>query len=202
MHNDAGETRVCGGFATPGFLADLPRSFFSACCWASANPPHTRVSPASLCITFPRAIAASPTHSSTGRLRGPAFGLLLGGALMQRYGWRPYFIALGAAGFLWIPLWLARMPRSQARCTCRRTKFQTSRLPRIEEIFAAPFPRGELFSVISGEIIFCIPADVAALLPGSRAPVFSSAHGENRSARVYVDGRGRRLHGLHFGPPH
>ncbi|MBS1842535.1 MAG: MFS transporter [Acidobacteria bacterium] len=49
---------------------------------------------------------------NTGVCAGPAFGLLLGGALMQRYGWRPYFIALGAAGFLWIPLWLARSPRS------------------------------------------------------------------------------------------
>jgi MFS family permease len=49
---------------------------------------------------------------NTGVCAGPAFGLLLGGALMQRYGWRPYFLALGAAGFLWIPFWLARMPRA------------------------------------------------------------------------------------------
>jgi len=49
---------------------------------------------------------------NTGVCAGPAFGLLLGGSLMERYGWRPYFIALGAAGFLWIPLWLARMPRT------------------------------------------------------------------------------------------
>ena len=49
---------------------------------------------------------------NTGVCAGPAFGLLLGGALMQRYGWRPYFLALGALGFLWIPFWLARMPRT------------------------------------------------------------------------------------------
>ena len=49
---------------------------------------------------------------NTGVCAGPAFGLLLGGTLMQRFGWRPYFLALGAAGFLWIPLWLARAPRS------------------------------------------------------------------------------------------
>lgn len=47
---------------------------------------------------------------NTGVCAGPAFGLLLGGALMQRYGWRPYFIALGAAGFLWIPFWVSRVP--------------------------------------------------------------------------------------------
>jgi len=49
---------------------------------------------------------------NVGVCAGPAFGLLLGGQLMDRYGWRPYFLVLGAAGFLWIPFWLARMPRS------------------------------------------------------------------------------------------
>lgn len=49
---------------------------------------------------------------NVGVCAGPAFGLLLGGSLMDRYGWRPYFLVLGAAGFLWIPFWLARMPRS------------------------------------------------------------------------------------------
>jgi MFS transporter, ACS family, D-galactonate transporter len=49
---------------------------------------------------------------NTGVCAGPAFGLLLGSSLMERYGWRPYFIALGAVGFLWIPLWLLRIPRS------------------------------------------------------------------------------------------
>jgi ACS family D-galactonate transporter-like MFS transporter len=49
---------------------------------------------------------------NTGVCAGPAFGLLLGGALMGSYGWRPYFLALGALGFLWIPFWLARMPRT------------------------------------------------------------------------------------------
>jgi len=45
---------------------------------------------------------------------GPAFGLLLGALLMGRYGWRPYFIGLGCAGLLWLPLWLAKMPRVAA----------------------------------------------------------------------------------------
>src|SRR5262249_12969303 len=50
---------------------------------------------------------------NTGVCAGPAFGLLLGGLLMQRYGWRNSFLALGAAGFLWLPFWLWRMPRPQ-----------------------------------------------------------------------------------------
>jgi MFS transporter, ACS family, D-galactonate transporter len=48
---------------------------------------------------------------SVGISAGPAFGLLLGALLMGRYGWRPYFIGLGCAGLLWLPLWLKKMPR-------------------------------------------------------------------------------------------
>jgi len=72
---------------------------------------------------------------NTGVCAGPAFGLLLGGALMQRYGWRPYFIALGAAGFLWIPFWLARMPRSSHN-SLPATENETEPVPRIADILA------------------------------------------------------------------
>ena len=67
---------------------------------------------------------------NTGVCAGPAFGLLLGGALMERYGWRSYFLALGALGFLWIPFWLARMPGSS------RNSFQVA----INENDAGPAP--------------------------------------------------------------
>ena len=42
---------------------------------------------------------------------GPAVGALLGGLLMARYGWRPFFILLGAGALLWLAPWLAWMPR-------------------------------------------------------------------------------------------
>jgi MFS family permease len=42
---------------------------------------------------------------------GPAFGTLLGGFLMARYGWRAFFIALGAGTMLWLIPWWAWMPR-------------------------------------------------------------------------------------------
>jgi ACS family D-galactonate transporter-like MFS transporter len=48
---------------------------------------------------------------SSGLACGGAFGLLLGGTLMARFGWRSFFIVLGLVSLLWIPLWLRWMPR-------------------------------------------------------------------------------------------
>jgi ACS family D-galactonate transporter-like MFS transporter len=42
---------------------------------------------------------------------GPAFGMLAGGILMSRFGWRSFFIAFGSASMLWLPLWFRWMPR-------------------------------------------------------------------------------------------
>jgi ACS family D-galactonate transporter-like MFS transporter len=50
---------------------------------------------------------------SAGLLLGPGFGLLLGGLLMARFGWRSFFIALGLASMLWLVPWLTWMPRNQ-----------------------------------------------------------------------------------------
>jgi len=45
---------------------------------------------------------------------GPAVGTLLGGLLMSRYGWRPFFIVLGVAGMIWLLPWYRWMPRAKA----------------------------------------------------------------------------------------
>jgi MFS transporter, ACS family, D-galactonate transporter len=45
---------------------------------------------------------------------GPAFGVLFGGTLMSRFGWRPFFIILGAASLVWLVPWLLWMPRTPA----------------------------------------------------------------------------------------
>lgn len=46
----------------------------------------------------------------TGLALGPAFGMLVGGSAVARFGWRPFFLALGCVGALWLPFWLAWMP--------------------------------------------------------------------------------------------
>jgi MFS family permease len=52
---------------------------------------------------------------STGLATGPALGFLFGGELMARFGWRPFFVVLGAASLVWLLPWLAWMPRAPRR---------------------------------------------------------------------------------------
>jgi MFS family permease len=42
---------------------------------------------------------------------GPALGTLIGGALLERVGWRLFFVVLGVASLAWLVPWLAWMPR-------------------------------------------------------------------------------------------
>ena len=48
----------------------------------------------------------------TGLALGPALGMLIGGNVVDRFGWRPFFLILGIAALLWLPPWWAWMPRS------------------------------------------------------------------------------------------
>ena len=48
----------------------------------------------------------------TGLALGPALGMLIGGNVVGRFGWRPFFLVLGLAALFWLPPWWAWMPRS------------------------------------------------------------------------------------------
>ena len=50
---------------------------------------------------------------------GPALGTLLGGMLMKRFGWRPFFFALGAASLVWLIPWMKWMPRGKGIAVAR-----------------------------------------------------------------------------------
>jgi MFS family permease len=41
---------------------------------------------------------------------GPAVGMLVGGTVVGRFGWRPFFLVLGLGSLLWLAPWLAWMP--------------------------------------------------------------------------------------------
>jgi MFS family permease len=47
----------------------------------------------------------------TGLALGPAIGMLVGGTLVGRFGWRPFFLVLGFGSLMWLVPWLAWMPR-------------------------------------------------------------------------------------------
>jgi MFS family permease len=51
---------------------------------------------------------------SAGFVLGPGFGMLFGGLLMARFGWRPFFIVLGLGSLLWLVPWFKWMPRKPA----------------------------------------------------------------------------------------
>jgi ACS family D-galactonate transporter-like MFS transporter len=46
---------------------------------------------------------------------GPAVGILVGGTMVGVFGWRPFFLLLGAGGLLWLAPWLAWMPRRESQ---------------------------------------------------------------------------------------
>lgn len=50
---------------------------------------------------------------AAGLMLGPGFGVLMGGTLMGRFGWRPFFIVLGLLSLLWIVPWIKCMPEAR-----------------------------------------------------------------------------------------
>jgi ACS family D-galactonate transporter-like MFS transporter len=48
---------------------------------------------------------------SAGQVLGPGLGMLFGGLLMARFGWRPFFLVLGLGSLLWLVPWAKWMPK-------------------------------------------------------------------------------------------
>src|SRR5208283_4991736 len=73
-----------------------------------AFPSYSKI----IALNFPeehRGIANAMV--STGIVLGPGFGMLFGGLLMARSGWRPFFLVLGLASLLWLVPWFQWMPK-------------------------------------------------------------------------------------------
>jgi MFS transporter, ACS family, D-galactonate transporter len=50
---------------------------------------------------------------------GPAFGMFFGGMLVAKYGWRPYFVVLGAVSMIWLVAWWRWKPAPIAETTTK-----------------------------------------------------------------------------------
>lgn len=59
---------------------------------------------------------------------GPGLGTLIGGWLMIVYGWRVFFVALGAGSLLWLIPWLLAMPHGKGAETRERPELMPSAL--------------------------------------------------------------------------
>src|SRR6516225_8438768 len=61
---------------------------------------------------------------SAGLVLGPGFGMLLGGLLMARVGWRPSFLVLGLVSLIWLVPWFPQTapahPALRSSCACDR----------------------------------------------------------------------------------
>jgi MFS transporter, ACS family, D-galactonate transporter len=55
--------------------------------------------------------ASSNSIIASGLACGPAFGMLAGGILMSRFGWRSFFVVLSFVSLLWLVPWIRWMPR-------------------------------------------------------------------------------------------
>jgi MFS transporter, ACS family, D-galactonate transporter len=61
---------------------------------------------------FPASQRASANSViASGLACGPAFGMLAGGMLMSRFGWRSFFVVLSLVSLLWLLPWFRWMPR-------------------------------------------------------------------------------------------
>src|SRR6516165_7961165 len=74
----------------------------------AVDPRHRGISCSSLLLEDHRGVANSVITAGTAL--GPGFGMLIGGTLMARFGWRPFFIVLGLVSLLWLIPWLKWMP--------------------------------------------------------------------------------------------
>jgi ACS family D-galactonate transporter-like MFS transporter len=75
-----------------------------------AYPSYNKI----IALNFPeehRGLANSVL--SSGLVLGPGFGMLFGGLLMARFGWRAFFIFLGLVSLLWLLPWFRWMPKKQ-----------------------------------------------------------------------------------------
>jgi MFS transporter, ACS family, D-galactonate transporter len=73
-----------------------------------AYPAYSRI----LTKYFPASQRASANSIiASGLACGPAFGMLLGGMLMSRFGWRSFFVVLGSVTLVWLLPWFRWMPR-------------------------------------------------------------------------------------------
>jgi MFS family permease len=87
-----------------------------------AYPSYARI----LIDYFPESKRGAPNAAiSAGFSLGLSCGMLFGGMLVARTGWRPFFFGLGLLGLLWLIPWLIVMPHSPRHRDANRSHSPT-----------------------------------------------------------------------------
>ena len=85
---------------------------------------------------------------TAGLALGPGFGMLMGGTLMARFGWRPFFVVLGLLSLLWLVPWIKWMP--QAR---NAIHLDTTGAPSLSEFLRLRSAWGTCVGLFSGNYV-------------------------------------------------
>jgi ACS family D-galactonate transporter-like MFS transporter len=85
---------------------------------------------------------------ATGLVLGPGFGMLFGGLLMGRFGWRPFFLVLGLASLLWLGPWVKWMPKKHAAA-----RSNNAGAPSLMEFVRLRSAWGSCFGLFAGNYI-------------------------------------------------
>ena len=132
---------------------------------------------------------------SSGLLLGPGFGLLLGGLLMTRFGWRAFFIALGLASMLWLMPWLKWMPKNQATL-----RAEVDGAPSLLEFLGLRSAWGTCLGQFGINYVSYFLLNMASLLSGARTSFLAGRNGEDRRNRVCARRLSHRTFGLDVRP--
>jgi ACS family D-galactonate transporter-like MFS transporter len=89
---------------------------------------------------------------------GPALGIIFGGLLMGRYGWRIFFFITGGISLLWLIPWFIWAPKD--RLLLRE---QTGKVPGFAEIFAKRDAWGSFLGLFCGNYVWYF---IVTWLPG------------------------------------
>lgn len=86
---------------------------------------------------------------AAGQTSGPAVGTLIGGILMARFGWRPFFVGLGLLSLLWLIPWIYWRPRTHVVVPAT----ERAMLPGLAEILAQRSCWGACIGHFSGNYL-------------------------------------------------
>jgi MFS transporter, ACS family, D-galactonate transporter len=85
---------------------------------------------------------------SAGLVLGPGFGMLIGGTLMARFGWRPFFLVLGLVSLFWLIPWIKWMPEARDS-----THSDTSGAPSLPEFLRLRSAWGTCIGLFCGNYV-------------------------------------------------